>query len=80
MCTCRWRLFRWPIIAQPSKVVLYTQAAISLHNYLRTTESSVYCPPGFIDGEDSSFKEDGEQTKKLSQAFMEPVTRTNSIT
>ena len=29
-----------------------TQATIVLHNYLRTTESSVYCPPGFIDSED----------------------------
>ena len=25
---------------------------IALHNYLRTTESSVYCPPEFTDGED----------------------------
>ena len=31
-------------------MVLYTQATIALHNYLRTTESLVYCPPGFIDG------------------------------
>ncbi len=33
-------------------MVAYTKAAIALHNYLRTTESSVYCPPGFTDGED----------------------------
>ena len=33
---------------------LYVQAAIALHNFLRTTESTVYCPPGFIDAEDSS--------------------------
>ena len=50
----RWRIFRRPIIADPNKVVLYTKATIALHNYLRTTESSVYCPPGFIDGEDGS--------------------------
>ena len=50
----RWRIFRKPIIADPNKVVLYTKAAIALHNYLRTTESSVYCPPGFVDGEDGS--------------------------
>ena len=30
----------------------YVQAAIALHNYLRTTESTVYCPRGFTDGED----------------------------
>ena len=47
-------MFRRPIIATPEKVQLYVQAAVALHNYLRTTESSVYCPPGFIDGEDGS--------------------------
>lgn len=50
----RWRLFRRPIIAQPEKVILYVQAAVALHNFLRTTESNVYCPPGFVDGEDGS--------------------------
>lgn len=50
----RWRLFRRPIISDPSKVISYAKAAIALHNYLRTTESTVYCPPGFIDGEDGS--------------------------
>ena len=48
----RWRLFRRPIVSQPDRVVTYTKAAIALHNYLRTTESSVYSPPGFTDGED----------------------------
>ena len=48
----RWRLFRRPIVSQPDRVVTYTKAAVALHNYLRTTESSVYCPPGFTDGED----------------------------
>ena len=48
----RWRLFRRPIVSQPDRVVTYIKAAIALHNYLRTTESSVYCPPGFTDGED----------------------------
>ena len=47
-----WRLFRRPIIAKPENVVAYTKAAISLHNYLRSSESSAYCPPGFVDGED----------------------------
>ena len=42
----RWRLFRRPILAQPSTVVVYSQAALAIHNYLRTTESTVYCPPG----------------------------------
>ena len=48
----RWRIFRRPIIACPDNVVLYTKATIALHNYLRTTESSAYCPPGYVNGED----------------------------
>ena len=49
----RWCIFRRPIIAKPDNVVVYTKASIALHNFLRTTESSVYCPPGFIDSEDA---------------------------
>ena len=33
---------------------MYTKAAVALHNYPQTTESSVYSPPGFVDGEDGS--------------------------
>lgn len=54
LCACRWWLCRRPIIAQPEHVVMYAKAAIALHNYLRTTESSVYCPPGYIDGGDGA--------------------------
>ena len=43
-----------PLIADPNRAVVYSKAAIALHNYLRTTESTVYCPPGFIDVEDSA--------------------------
>ena len=50
----RWRILRRPIIAQPEKAKLYIQASIALHNFLRTVESSVYCPPGFIDSEDGT--------------------------
>ena len=50
----RWRIFRKPIIAEPAHAVLYTQAAIALHNYLRSTESSSYCPPGYVNGEDGT--------------------------
>ena len=35
-------------------MILFTKAAIALHNYLRTEESSAYCPTGFVDGEDGS--------------------------
>ena len=72
----RWRLFRRPIIAEPERAIIYTKAAIALHNYLRTTESSVYCPPGFIDSEDGignivsgSWREEGPSAglESLSQ-------------
>ena len=48
----RWRIFRHPIIAEPGRAIIYAKAAIALHNYLRTAESSSYCPPGFFDSED----------------------------
>ena len=50
----RWRIFRRPILVHPDNVVLFTKANIALHNYHRTTESNVYCTPGFIIGEDGS--------------------------
>ena len=49
----RWRIFHWPIIADPSHVVLFTKATIALHNLLWQCESSVYCPPGYTDSEDA---------------------------
>lgn len=50
----RWRIFRRPMLAEPDRAVCYTKAAIALHNFLRTEESSVYCPPGFVDAEDGT--------------------------
>ena len=69
----RWRLFRRPIIAEPDNVVKFTKATIVLHNFLRTEESALYCPPGFVDGEDGSGNvipgswRDGEDTSGLSR-------------
>ena len=48
----RFRIFHHPINATPDKVVAFIKATIVLHNFLRVRESSVYCPPGFVDGED----------------------------
>lgn len=50
----RWRLFLQPINADPDNVVTYIKATLCLHNLLRSKESSVYCPPGFGDSEDSN--------------------------
>ena len=36
----RWRIFRRPIIATPESVVIYTRAAIALHNFLQKSELS----------------------------------------
>ena len=65
----RWRIFRRPIIAEPNRAIIYTKAAIALHNFLRTTESSSYCPRGFIDSEDGlgnvvpgSWRDEGQST------------------
>ena len=52
--SCRWRLFQRPIIGEPDNVITFTKAAIALHNYLRTEEGSLYCPAGYVDGEDGS--------------------------
>lgn len=35
-------------------MVTFTKAAIALHNYLCSEEGGMYCPGGFVDGEDSS--------------------------
>ena len=48
----RWRICQRPIIAEPNHVVIFTKAAVALHNFLHTTESSVYCPLGYVDAED----------------------------
>ena len=42
------------MLAELNRAMCYTKAAIALHNYLRTEESSIYCPPGFIDAEDGT--------------------------
>ena len=43
----RWRIFRRPVIVNPDNVVLYTKAAIALHNFLQSTVISLL-PPRFI--------------------------------
>ena len=54
----KFRIFRRAIAANPEKVTKITQAACSLHNYLKITEARnptsnwPYCPPGYADHED----------------------------
>ena len=51
----RFRVFRRPIIAKVENVILITKAAIALHNFLISLNSSsdqyAYCPTNFVDQE-----------------------------
>ena len=75
----RWRIFHRPMIATIDHVVSYTKAAIALHNYLQTTESSVYCPTGFSDIEDSNGDvTEGSWREEPAAQGLEPVSRVGS--
>lgn len=75
----RWRIFRRPIIAEPERAIIYTKAAIALHNFLRTTESSIYCPPGFIDSEDGMGNiVAGSWRDEVQTTGLDPVPRVGS--
>ena len=56
--TTKFRIFRHLIKANPTKVTKITQAACTLHNYLKISEAQIapssrlYCPPGYIDHDD----------------------------
>ena len=63
------------IISKPDRVILYAKAAVALHNYLRTTEGAVYCPPGYIDGEDGA----GDFIPGRWRNDEEPVTGMGSV-
>ena len=52
--TARWRIFRRPIRAAVFLVLKIVQATVCLQNYLRLTDTAMYCPIGFLDSEDSS--------------------------
>ena len=50
----RWRIFHTPINATIENTERYIRAAVVLHNYLRQTENSLYCPSGFVDTEEAN--------------------------
>lgn len=54
--TARWGIFSHPINASVKTAEAITKAAVCLHNFLRLTNSAVYCPNGFVDSEDASGK------------------------
>ena len=76
----RWRIFQRPIIAEPDNVVLYTKAAIALHNFLRSTEPSIYCPSGFTDSEDvdGNIVNGSWREERGSNTCLQPVHQTGN--
>lgn len=50
----RWRIFRRAIQSKVETVQKTVQATITLHNYLRQTDTTCYCPAGFVDSFDGS--------------------------
>ena len=52
----RWRVFMHPIQSSAEKVDVIVKATISLHNFLRQTNSAGYCPSGFVDSWDETGK------------------------
>lgn len=52
--TARWGIFSRPISASVKTAEAITKAAVCLHNFLRLTNSAVYCPIGFADSEDGT--------------------------
>ena len=46
-----WRIYNTPIQAKPENLEKIVLATIALHNYLRQTDNTSYCPNGFIDCE-----------------------------
>lgn len=50
----RWRIFLQPIQGNIDTANKIVKATICLHNFLRQTNSAVYCPTGFVDSFDST--------------------------
>ena len=50
----RWRIFLQPIQSNVDTANKIIKAAICMHNFLRQTNSAMYCPTGFIDSFDST--------------------------
>ena len=45
----RWRIFQRPMIGNVRNIQYWVLSCLCLHNYLRQTENSLYCPHGFVD-------------------------------
>ena len=59
----RFRVLHRPMIAKPTTVISITKAIVALHNFLMSLNSNdnySYCPPGFVDQDNSSGIIEGE--------------------
>ena len=64
----RWKIFPTPIEASVVNAGRYTLACIALHNCLRQTNNSSYCPNSFVDCEDSTVDmKEGEWRKIVTE-------------
>ena len=50
----RWGIFKGPIHGSVETVEVIIQSTVCLHNYLRQTATSLYCPSGFVDSFDNT--------------------------
>ena len=58
-----FRVLHRPMIAKPTAVISITKAIVALHNFLMSLNSNdnySYCPPGFVDQDNSSGIIEGE--------------------
>ena len=59
----RFRVLHRPIIPKPITMISITKASVALHNFLMSLNSNdnySYCPPGFVDQDNSSGIIEGE--------------------
>ena len=62
----RWRIFYTPIRGKVEYVENFVLACLTLHNYLRLTDTAFYCPFGFIDSYDSTGNLREEEWRRLT--------------
>ena len=53
---CKGGIINHTINASVKTAEAITKGAVCLHNFLRLTNSAVYCPNGFVDSGDASGK------------------------
>ena len=68
----RFRVLHRPMIAKPATVISITKTIVALHNSLMSSnlnDSYSYCPPGFIDQDDSSGIIEGEWRREKEKIW-----------